>query len=253
MLKDQEFDLNGAVAQLLHAYRSGTVLDDLTLPCRPQSVAQARAIQHGLVEQLGGHGGWKMGKLDAGIEPGCSPISRERILQSPAQWKFAASAPLELEVEVAVSFNRDLTGPAIISKEELRAAIAHLHPALEVVSSRFRQRAILPALTTTADFQSNAGLILGPGLGDWQSLDLGHLEMELLFDGQRVAQASDGADQNQMLDALTWLANHARDCGKPLRQGDAILTGARIKPVLVPRGVLVQANIRGMGTVELRT
>ena len=253
MLKDKEFDLDGAVTQLLHAYSSGIVLEDLTSASCPQSVAQARAIQHGLVERLGGHGGWKMGKLDAGIEPGCSPISRERILPSPAQWTFPVSAPLELEVEVAVSFNRDLTGSAIFSKEEVRASIAHLHPALEVVSSRFRQKANLPALTTTADFQSNAGLILGPGIGDWQSIDLCHLEMELLFDGQRVAQANDGADQHQMLDALTWLANHARDCGKPLRKDDAILTGARIKPVLVPRGVLVQANVRGLGTVELRT
>lgn len=253
MLKDGEFDLNGAVTQLLHAHRTGTVLEDLTSPCRPQSVSQARAIQHGLIERLGGHGGWKMGKLDAGIEPGCSPISRERILQSPAQWKFPVNAPLEIEVEVAVSFNRDLTGSAILSKEEVRASIAHLHPALEVVSSRFRQKAILLALTTTADLQSNAGLILGPGIGDWQSLDLGHLEMELMFDGQRVAQASNGVDQNQMLDALTWLANYARECGKALRKGDAILTGARIKPVVVLPGVLVQANIRGLGTVELKT
>lgn len=253
MLKDREFDLNGAVAQLLHAYRSGIVLEDLTSACRPQSVAQARDIQHGLMERLGGHGGWKVGKLEAGIEPGCAPISRERILRSPAQWKFPVNAPLEIEVEVAVSFSRDLTGSAVIGKEELRASIAQLHPAMEVVSSRFRRKEILPALTTTADFQSNAGLILGPGIGDWQSLDLGHLEMELLFDGQRVAQASNGADQNQMLDALTWLANHARECGKALRKGDAILTGARIKPAVVQRDVLVQANVRGLGTVELRT
>ena len=253
MLKDGEFDLNGAVTKLLQAYRSGIVLEDLTSACRPHSVAQARAIQHGLIERLGGHGGWKVGKVDAGIEPGCAPISRERILRSPAQWKFPVSAPLEIEVEVAVSFARDLTGSAVIGKQELRASIAHLHPALEVVSSRFSRKEILPVLTTTADLQSNAGLILGPGIGDWQSLDLGHLEMELLFDGQRVAQTSNGADQNQMLDALTWLANHARECGKALRKGDAILTGARIKPVVVQRDVLVQANIRGLGTVELRT
>lgn len=253
MLKDEEFDLNGAVAQLLHAYRSGIVLEDLTSAGRPESVAQARALQHRLIEHLGGHGGWKMGKLDANTEPGCSPISRERILQSPAQWKFPFNAPMEIKVEVAVSFNRDLTGSAIFSKKEVRESIAHLHPALEVVSSRFRQKAILPALTTTADLQSNAGLILGPGIGDWQSLDLGQLEMELLFDGQRVAQACNGADQNQMLDALTWLANHARECGKSLRKGEAILTGARIKPVVVLQGVLVQANIRGLGTVVLNT
>ena len=67
MLKDGELDLNGAVTQLLHAYRSGIVLEDLTSACRPQSVAQARAIQHGLIERLGGHGGWKLGKVDAGI------------------------------------------------------------------------------------------------------------------------------------------------------------------------------------------
>jgi 2-keto-4-pentenoate hydratase len=37
------------------------------------------------------------------------------------------------------------------------AAIASLHPALEVVSSRLRQRQSVPALTALADLQAHGG------------------------------------------------------------------------------------------------
>ena len=39
----------------------------------------------------------------------------------------------------------------------------------------------------------------------------------------------------------------------PLRRGQIVLTGARIKPTPVERGVRVQARLNGLGTVELAT
>ena len=248
-----EIELNRAVDELLAAYRGGSLMEDLPAACRPGSVSEARQIQDRLVARLGGHGGWKVAPIQPGVEPGCAPIPRERVLHSPARWPVPGTAVLELEVEVAVSFAHDLDGTNPIGQDEVRAAIAGLHPALEIVASRFRDRASLPVFTTTADLQNNGGLVAGPATTGWQTLELDRLAIELLFDGRQVAKADSGAHQDSMLASLTWLANHARTRGKPLRRGQIVLTGARIKPTPVERGVLVHARVNGLGTVELAT
>ena len=250
MTTDQD-TIDRAVGELLLAYNSGSVLDDLSAACRPRTVDGARRIHDGLVGKLGGHGGWKVGRVRPGQEPGCAPIPRNRILHSPARWVFPLSGPVEIEVEVAVLIGRDLTQPGIIGTQEVRASIGALHPAIEVVSSRLRNKEALPALTAMADLQGNAGLILGPAAHDWHALDLARLRMELFIDGQRVAQIDSGPSQDGLLASLTWLANHARDRGKPLRRGDAILTGARVRSVVVERNAEVCAKVEGLGDVEL--
>ena len=96
-----------------------------------------------------------------------------------------------------------------------------------------------------ADLQGNARLILGPAAHDWQALDLARLRMELFINGQSAAQIDSGPSQDGLLARLTWLANHARDRGKPLRRGDAILTGARLRSVLVEQNAEVCAKVQG--------
>ena len=66
-----------------------------------------------------------------------------------------------------------------------------------------------------------------------------------------MAQIDSGPSQDGLLASLTWLTNHARDRGKPLRRGDAILTGARLRSVVVERNAEVCAKVQGLGDVEL--
>lgn len=245
--------IDAAATQLLQAWEHGTEIDDLAPDCQPPTVADARRIQEALVDKLGGQGGWKVGQLQAGREPGCAPLPANRILSSPAAWSFEVSGPLELEVEVAVRIGQDLTDSAVMDPATVRAAVASLHPALEVVSSRLRQRQSLPPLTALSDLQANAGLVLGPATETWSVIDLARLGMTLSVDGQLVAQAGAGPSQERMLAALTWLANHARDRGRPLRRGDVVLTGARILATPVPRKARILAQVQMLGTVELAT
>lgn len=245
--------ITAAATQLLHACEHGSEIDDLAPDCRPPTVADARRIQDALVDKLGGHGGWKVGQLQPGREPGCAPLPAKRILRSPASWTLPVSGPLELEVEVAVRIGQDLTHTDIMDPATVRAAVASLHPALEVVSSRLRQRQSLPPLTALTDLQANAGLVLGRATESWTAIDLARLGMTLSVDGQLVAQVGAGPSQERMLAALTWLANHARDRGRPLRRGDVVLTGARILATPVPRQARILAQVQMLGTVELAT
>lgn len=243
--------VQGAADALHRAFVEGEVIDDLPPNCRPATVDEARRVHDALVHRLGGHGGWKVGQMQPGREPSCAPLPAHRILHSPARWDFGGSGPLEIEVEVAVLIGQELGGSGPISPQQVVAAIASLHPALEVVSSRLRQRQSLPALTALADLQAHGGLVLGPPTRDWQSLDLAGLAMSLSVDGQPVAQVATGASQERMLAALGWLAHHARERGKPLRPGQVILTGARILATPVPRPARLLAQVQGLGRVEL--
>ena len=51
-----------------------------------------------------------------------------------------------------------------------------------------------------------------------------------LSDGQQVAAAGCGPSQSRLLASLSWLANHARDRGMPLRCGQPIVTIAPMGP-----------------------
>ena len=86
-----------------------------------------------------------------------APLPAHRILHSLARWNFVGSGPLEIEVEVVVLVGQELSGSSPISPQQVVAAIASLHPALEVVSSRLRQRQSVPALTALADLQAHGG------------------------------------------------------------------------------------------------
>ena len=245
--------IEAAAGQLQRAFEDGADIDDLAPDCRPQSLADARRVQDALVDKLGGHGGWKVGQLQPDREPGCAPLPARRILRSPAMWNFGVGGPLEVEVEVAVLIGQDLSQTGALDLTTVRAAVASLHPALEVVSSRLRHRQSLPALTALCDLQANAGLVLGPPTKSWAALDLAHLAMTLSIDGQVAAQTEAGPSQERMLAALTWLANHARERGKPLRRGDVVLTSARILATPVPPKARIEAMVQSLGTVQLRT
>jgi len=244
--------IDRAVEELLLAYSLGSVVDDISPAYRPRSVKDVRRIHDGLVERLGGHGGWKVGQIQPGQEPGCAPIPRNRILQSPASWTFPLNGPLEIEVEVAVSIGRDLTQARVIGTQDVLDSIEALHPAIEVVSPRLRNKDALPALTTMADLQGNAGLIVGPPRLDWQSLDLATLAIELFIDGKHMVAVNRGPSQTQLLASLTWLANHARDRGKPLCGGHTILTGARARCAIAGEIETIHATVHGLGNVDLR-
>jgi 2-keto-4-pentenoate hydratase len=252
-LSDRRRQLLGATAQALaEAFKQGRQLDDVTQEGQPTTLAEAWHLQDVLVDALGGHGGWKVSPARPDREPGCAPIARERIFASPAAWQAPLGTALQVEVEVAVTFAHDLTGPATFTAGDIRGAIAALHPAFEVVSSRLRHKDQLPDICGVADLQSNAALVLGPGTAAWQALDLGRLRMDLLVDGQSVAQASEGTPLATMIDSLVWLANHARDRGRPLRRTDAILTGARILPTTIAPGAMAVARVEHLGEVALR-
>jgi 2-keto-4-pentenoate hydratase len=231
-----------AAAVLLSARRDRTLLADLPADLRPTTIAEAYAIQDASVRRHGEVRGWKVGPARNGDEPRCSPLTAS-VLVSPASVPGTRLVPLELELEVAATLAADLAprGRAY-SVEDVAAAIGSLHLAFELIGSRFEDRRRVSPLTAVADQQSNAGVVIGPGLTAWRELDLSTVDLTLALDGEQVGAARGGASTAALLDLVTWLANHAAARGAGLRSGEVIITGARLGPRPVPSAGLIEGE-----------
>lgn len=242
-----------AASLLLQARADGKPLEDFPENLRPTTIVEAYAIQDAVNRQLGRIGGWKVSPMRGTAAPNCAPIGAALIHASPARLSLAILPGAEVEAEIAVTLGHDLPPRATpYEAEEMRAAIASVHPALEVVQSRFRDRKAVPQPSVVADSQGNAALVLGPGLRGWHSLELGSVAVGLWIGSTEVAAVEGGFDTANVLASLAWLANHAALRTGGLKQGDVVLTGARAGPKPVgqaPTAVLAEAA--GLGQVEI--
>jgi 2-keto-4-pentenoate hydratase len=157
-----------------------------------------------------------------------------------------------VEAEVAVRIGRDLPPRTEdYSETEVRAAIASLHPSLEILGSRFDPRLTVPRLLTGADFQGNAAIVVGAPKADWADIDLSQLGITLTI-GDQQSSVNSGPTAGDIVSALTWLANgRARDHGG-LKAGQVIITGARPKAPIGGPGETAYADFGVLGQVSLR-
>lgn len=238
-----------AAALLVAARRDGQPLADLPPGLQPTTVAQAYAIQDEVLRTHGEIGGWKVAPADA--EPRCAPIPARHIRSSPASFTAQELPRPEAEIEIALTLGRDLPPRATpYTVDDVRAAIATVHPAIEILNSRFTDRKAVSALTAAADSQSNAAVVLGEGRPDGTGLEFAEVAMRLRLNGAEAAYTPGGAATAVVLSALAWLANHAAARCGGLKAGQVIITGARLGPTAVA-GMSVDAEAEGLGTVSL--
>ena len=150
-------DAERAALLLLAARRGETRHADLPEDLRPTTLEHAYAIQDTTVARIGTIGGWKVSPIRGDTPPNCAPINRMLIERSPARLAMSSLPRAEVEGEIAVTLGRDLPprdepyGP-----EDLRAAIASAHPAIELCCSRYLDRKGASPLSVVADCQGNA-------------------------------------------------------------------------------------------------
>lgn len=240
-----------AATILTEARRGGHRLADLPEELRPANVAEAHAIQDATLRHLGAIGAWKVSPIRPDAEPGCAPIAASLITSSPATYTAAQLPEAEAEVEIAVKLGRNLPPRAApYTADDLREAIATVHPAIEVLSSRFINRKAVAALTAVADGQSNAAIVLGAARKDWAGLDFGKVAMRLRLDGKEVTATEGGTPTDTVLASLAWLANHAGKRHGGLKQGDVVITGARLGPWRIGTATAT-ADVDGLGEVSI--
>jgi len=249
---------------LLRAWQEGGVIENLPDSCRPLSRTEGYQVQR-VFERQSRHAlrGWKIAATSAAGQSHIrvtGPIAG-RLLQecchlSGATLSLKNNRMAVAEPEFAFCMGQDLLPRSTVyGFPEVLAAVADLHPAIEVPDSRFADFTAVGEAQLIADNACAHEFILGPASPKhWRSLDLSvhpvlarleRASKTLLRDGNGMAVLG------SPLIALLWLVNELSSLGVPLRRGQVVTTGACMAPFEVQAGDKVIADFGPIGTVSV--
>ncbi len=250
-----------AVGILLAARGDFRRMERFPESCAPRTVADGYAIQEAFVRSWNVPvAGYKIGCTSAEAQkmlgsPGPFPgrVFRPFFLMSPATISASAFHKVGVETEFAFTMARDLPPRrARYSRDEVAAAVKALHPAIEIVDSRWSDWLKVGVAHIIADNGANGALILGPAYEAWRELDLPNHEVRLMFDGAEKARGRGGDALGNPLDALAWLANDLAQRGFGLKEGDAVTTGTCTGLNFASAGSAITVDFGIIGTAELK-
>lgn len=150
------------------------------------------------------------------------------------------------EAEIAFVLGADLPD-ADTTVEQVAAAVASVHAAIEIVDSRIADWKISFA-DTVADNGSSAFFVLADAGLPLAGLDLEGATMAMTVNGAVASTGVGAAALGNPLNAAAWLARTLATRGEPLKAGDILLAGALGPMVALTRGDHVVADIAGIGT-----
>lgn len=213
----------------------------------------AYAVQDATVAGLGPVAGWKVGAKGSSAPPSCAPLPARGVFASGARLVGPRWRMRGIEVEVAVRLRKDLVAlSGEPDAEMVRDAIDAVLPVMEVLETRLADWRDSPPLARLADLGLHGGLVIGQASTiNPADLDLRTLQAYLAFDGQPVASARGANPAGDVWRLIGWLAWHCAQRGQPLRAGQVITTGSCTGLLFAPEGSHVQAQINGVGMVEL--
>ncbi len=149
------------------------------------------------------------------------------------------------EAEIAFILGADLPD-ADTTAEQVAAAVASVHAAIEIVDSRIADWKISFA-DTVADNGSSAFFVLADDGLPLAGLDLEGAAMEMAVNGAVASTGVGAAALGNPLNAAAWLARTLAARGEPLKAGDILLAGALGPMVALSAGDHVEARIAGIG------
>lgn len=177
----------------------------------------------------------------------------EKVFSSGATLPFGVNHMKVAEAEFAFRMDRDLPPRAqAYTVDEVLAAVATLHPAIEVPDSRFDDFTIVGAPQLIADNACAHQFVLGPAAtADWRSLDL--VEHKAIGTVGNLTREGKGA--NVLGDprvALAWLANELSSLGIPLKAGQVVTTGTCLVPLPIQPGDQITIDFGVLGGLTAR-
>jgi 2-keto-4-pentenoate hydratase len=253
-------DIKSAAAILWQHWQQSSRLDELPASCRPRTRAAAYAIQ-AEVAKLSGQAvvGWKIAATSpageqhiqvAGPIAGC--LLSARGLKDGARISLAGNHMKVAEAEFAFRLGARLPKRAkIYSIVEVLAAVASLHPAIEVPDSRYNDFTRVGAEQLIADVACACWFVLGPAASvDWRTRDLAQHSVSAYRNGVLAGQGSGANVMSDPRSALTWIANELSAYGNGLHAGDVVITGTCLTPVPVYAGDSVKVDFGDFGALE---
>jgi len=153
------------------------------------------------------------------------------------------------ETEIAFVLSRDLPSTSSSSVDIIRA-IDFAMISIEIVGSRIRNWDI-KITDTIADNASASHWVIGHTPILLSNIDLVKCKMQMKKNGQMQSTGQGANCLGSPINAVRWLANKMATIGTPLKAGDLIMSGALGKMVEVNAGDKFEANIEGLGQVNV--
>ena len=247
---------------LLSTWGAGQTIEALPESCRPSTLDEGYDVQATLAEQSGRRPvGWKIaatssaGQKHIGVDgPLAGRLLDNRVHRAPATIVMGPNRMAVAEVEFAFVMARALPSRAApYAMEEVFAAVASLHPAIEIPDTRYTDVTKAGAAQIAAECACAFEFAYGEAAPEsWRGMNLAEHPVALYIDG---ALAASGIGRNALGDpriALTWIANELSRQGRGLAAGDVITTGTCIVPAAVARGQALRADYGVLGSIEVR-
>jgi 2-keto-4-pentenoate hydratase len=176
------------------------------------------------------------------------------LLFSDMMYASAEPVPFErflqprVEAEVAFVLGRSLDNPEASVADVLRATEFVL-AAIEIVDSRVAGWDI-HITDTVADNASSGAVVLGTTPYSLTGLDLTEVAMLLEHEGEKVSSGTGADCMGSPVTAVAWLAREVARRGRPLAEGEVVLSGALGPVVPVAGPGSYRARLDGMGSVD---
>ena len=247
-----DINVSLAAVALLKARETGETIPTLPEGSHPRNTEDAYAIQDAIMLSLGEVAGWKVGAKNPQSEPTCSPLPQTLICDSPGKISVQRAQLHGVEIEIAVRLGKDL--PPVgqpYTAEDVIAVVESVHPAIEIVCSRFTNPWQLDEMFPLADSISNGYLIVGPGISNTSALAGSTAGINMTLDGKSALSDEKSNPGGTIGRLLAWLANHAAARSGGLRKGQIITTGSFIGIFPIPATVAIQGDVRNVGSVEV--
>jgi len=243
-----------AASLLVAARRSGQRLAGLPEAVAPGGDEAAYAVQDEVMRLLGlGAAGSKVGANNPSAPPSAAPLLAGLVAPSPASVAVTTANFRAAEAELAFSFARPLPARAApYGEDEVWDAVASCHVAIELLDTRYVDRARMSPAVLLADNLSNGFFTYGAPIPAWRSIDFLAARASVAIDGAEVKSAVGGNPAGHPRRLLAWLATHAASRGRPLGPGAIVTTGSHTGIAIAPPGAHVVARFAGLGEAELR-
>jgi 2-keto-4-pentenoate hydratase len=239
-------------AQLVAARTSGKPLATAAAAGLPTNDNDAYRVQDAVMAKLGRRAaGWKVGAANPTSEPNCAPIFDGLIHQAAAGAPGAASTGIELEIAftLARGFPASQTKP---SRTDVEAAIGAANIVLETCVARLAEGMDAPALLRLADNGINHGLVIGPRVENWRTIESKLLVARVDAGGRVIAETTGGHTSPDLIGLLTWLVGHCVTQRGGIPAGTIVTTGSWMGIRFVDTPVEVRGDFPGLGHMSTK-
>jgi 2-keto-4-pentenoate hydratase len=246
-------------------WQSGQVLNALPEACCPLTTEQGYAAQAQLPAVSGRTVvGWKIAATSANGQahihvggPLAGRLLSGQVFDSGAAVPSQGNRMRVAEPEFAFAMGQDLPPQSEpYTQQQVMAAVAALHPAIEVPDSRLEPFTAAGEAQLLADNACARHFVLGPAAPDlWRTVDLSTYPVHARVDqGERSRYTREGNGGNVLGDprtALTWLANQLSRLGITLQKGQVVTTGTCMVPLELEPGDTATADYGPLGRVRM--